>query len=134
MDTHVKVLGILFIALGALGLIGVVVIALVFGGAAGIVSMAADDPEATAIAVPVLGTVGTAIGGLILILSLPDILVGIGLLDRRSWARILGIVLCLIGLLNFPFGTAVGVYGLWVLLSPETEALFRQTPAPTVRS
>jgi hypothetical protein len=132
MITHVKLLGILFIALGVLGLIGVLVIALVFGGAAGIVSMAAHDPEATAIAVPVLGTVGTAIGGLILILSLPDILVGIGLLERRSWARILGIILSLVGLLHFPFGTIVGVYGLWVLLSPETEALFRQgaPPAP----
>jgi hypothetical protein len=124
MHTHVKMLGVLFIALGVLGLIGVVVIALVFGGAAGIVSMAADDPDAIAVAVPVLGTVGTVIGGLILILSLPDILVGIGLLEGRPWARILGIILSLVGLLNFPFGTFVGVYGLWVLLSPRTEALF----------
>jgi hypothetical protein len=128
METHVKVLGVLFVALGVLGLIGVVVIALVFGGAAGIVSVAAEDPETTAIAVPVLGTVGTALGGLILILSLPDILVGIGLLERRSWARILGIVLSLIGLLNFPIGTVVGVYGLWVLLSPSSEALFQGAP------
>ena len=88
METHVKVLGILFVALGVLGLIGVLVIALVFGGTAGIVSIAAqDDPEAAAIAVPVLGTIGVAIGGLILVLSLPDILAGIGLLERRPWAR-----------------------------------------------
>ena len=130
MLTHVKVLGILFIALGLLGLVGVLVIALVFGGAAGIVSVAADDPEATAIAVPILGTVGTAIGVFILIISLPDIVAGIGLLERRPWARILGIVLSLLGLLNFPFGTAVGAYGLWVLFSPETEALFRGAPPP----
>jgi hypothetical protein len=129
METHVKVLGILFVALGILGLIGVLVIALVFGGTAGIVSMAAqDDPEAAAIAVPILGTVGMAIGGLILVLSLPDILAGIGLLERRPWARILAIVLSVLGLLNFPFGTAVGAYGLWVLFNPETEALFRPPP------
>jgi len=131
MQQHVTVLGVLFIVLGVLGLIGVVVIALVFGGAAGIVSMAAqDDPEAAAIAVPILGTVGVAIGAFILAMSIPDIIVGIGLLERRSWARILGIVLCVLGLLNFPFGTLVGAYGLWVLFSPETEALFRPAPPP----
>ena len=128
METHVKVLGILFVVLGVLGLIGVLVIGLIFGGTAGIVSMAADDPEAKAIAVPVLGTVGLVIGGLILVLSLPDILAGIGLLERRPWARILALVLSVLGLLNFPFGTAVGAYGLWVLFNPETEALFRPAP------
>ena len=130
MQTHVKVLGVLYIALGILGLIGVLVIALVFGGAAGIVSVAADDPEATAIALPILGTVGTAIGLFILLMSIPDIIAGIGLLERRPWARILGIVLCILGLLHFPLGTIVGVYGLWVLLSTETEALFRGVPPP----
>ncbi len=115
MRQHVTILGVLFIAL-------------VFGGAAGIVSVAADDPEATAIAVPILGTVGTAIGLFILVMSIPDIIAGIGLLERRPWARILGIVLCVLGLLHFPFGTIVGVYGLWVLFSPETEALFRGMP------
>jgi hypothetical protein len=49
---------------------------------------------------------------------------------RRPWARVLGIVLCILGLLHLPFGTIVGVYGLWVLFSPETEALFRRMPPP----
>lgn len=129
MQQHVTVLGILFIVLGVMGLIGVLVIALVFGGAAGIVSMAAqDDPEATAIAVPVLRTVGMAIGTFVLLMSIPDIIVGIGLLERRSWGRILGIVLSVLGLLHFPLGTIVGIYGLWVLFNPETEALFRSPP------
>jgi hypothetical protein len=130
MQQHVTVLGILFIVLGVFGVIGFVVVALVFGGAAGIVSVAAHDPEATAIAIPVLGTVGTAIGAFILLMSIPDIIAGIGLLERRPWARILGIVLCILGLLRFPFGTIVGVYGLWVLFSPPTEALFRRIPPP----
>jgi hypothetical protein len=28
-------------------------------------------------------------------------------------------------ILSFPFGTALGVYTLWVLLNAETEAMFR---------
>ena len=130
MRQHVTVLGILFLVLGALGLIGFFVIVLVFGGAAGIVGMAAhDDPDAAAIAVPIIGTVGGGIALLILVLSIPDIVVGFGLLGFRPWARILGIVLCVLGLFHFPLGTAVSVYGLWVLFSPETEALFRAGPS-----
>lgn len=125
MQQHVTILGVLFIALGILGLIGVLVIVLVFGGAVGIVTTAAaDDPEAQ-IAVPIVGGVGAAIALFILVLSIPDIIVGIGLLNFRPWARILGIILCLLGLLNFPLGTLVGAYGLWVLLTSETEPLFR---------
>ena len=131
MQQHVTILGVLFIVLGALGVIGFLAVMLVFGGAAGIVSMAADDPEASAIAVPIIGSVGTAIGVFILIMSIPDILAGIGLLERRPWARILGIVLSVLGLLHFPLGTLVGAYGLWVLLNPETEALFRGAPPPS---
>jgi hypothetical protein len=130
MQQHVTVLGVLFIVLGALGVIGFLIVMLVFGGAAGIVSVAADDPEATAIAVPIIGTVGTAIGIFILIMSIPDIIVGIGLLERRPWARIFGIALSILGLLHFPLGTLAGVYGLWVLFNPETEALFRTALPP----
>jgi hypothetical protein len=40
----------------------------------------------------------------------------------------LTIVLSAIELLHVPFGTALGIYGLWVLLSPPTEELFRDQP------
>jgi hypothetical protein len=46
---------------------------------------------------------------------------GVGLLQRRPWARILAIVLGILVLLNFPFGTALGVYTLWTLFSPEAQ-------------
>ncbi len=42
-----------------------------------------------------------------------------GLLERQPWARILGIVLAFLALLHIPFGTALGIYTLWVLL-PES--------------
>lgn len=43
---------------------------------------------------------------------------GVGLYQREQWARLLAIVLGIIGLLSMPFGTALGIYTLWVLLSP----------------
>lgn len=44
-----------------------------------------------------------------------------GLFERQSWARILGLVLGILALLRFPFGTALGIYTLWVL-APESSA------------
>ncbi len=43
-----------------------------------------------------------------------------GLFERESWARMLGLVLGFLALLRIPFGTALGVYTLWVLLPEES--------------
>jgi hypothetical protein len=40
-------------------------------------------------------------------------------------------VLSILNLLNVPFGTALGIYGLWVLLNRGAEQLFSRTSAPT---
>ena len=42
-----------------------------------------------------------------------------GLYERQPWARYLGLVLGFLGLVRFPFGTALGIYTIWVLL-PES--------------
>ena len=63
---------------------------------------------------------------MVVVLSLPGIIAGIGLLKLQPWARILAIVISALNLLNVPIGTALGVYGLWVLLQAETERLFAQ--------
>ncbi len=41
---------------------------------------------------------------------------GWGLMQRESWARVVALVLAFISLFNIPFGTAIGVYTMWVLL------------------
>jgi hypothetical protein len=122
METHVKVLAALQIAMGALGLFAALFLVLIFGGAAGIVG-SSGDPEA-AIAMPVIGITGMALVTLLVVLSLPGVIIGIGLFQLRPWARIGGIVLSIFGLMMIPFGTIVGVYGLWVLFSKDTERLF----------
>ena len=65
---------------------------------------------------PIIGVTGLALVLLVGALSLPGIIVGIGLLELRSWARIFGIMLSIFDLIWIPFGTVVG-YGLWVLFS-----------------
>jgi hypothetical protein len=44
-----------------------------------------------------------------------DIVTGLYLLARRPWARTLAMVMAVLSLLKLPFGTALGIYTLWVL-------------------
>jgi len=129
MRTHVKVLGVLYIALSALGVCAALFLLLAVGVATGTVGMNADAHDA-AIALPIIGLAGSALVAFLLALSLPGVITGIGLLKFRPWARILGIVLGVLHLFYFPFGTALGIYALWVLFSKETETLFSGSPVP----
>ena len=86
------------------------------------------DPEAI-LAFPIMGALGGLIFVVLLIFSAPQIIGGIGLLKMQPWARILMIVLSALSLLSIPIGTALGIYGLWVLLNEETVRLFA-APAP----
>ncbi len=123
METHIKVLGILNIILGAFGLVVALGLLLMFGGIAGIVSTT-GDPDAE-IAVPILGAIGGLIFVIVLVVSVLVIIAGWGILNYREWGRILGIVVAVIELVNVPIGTAIGIYGLWVLLNSQTVELFR---------
>jgi len=82
-----------------------------------------NDMDVWHIAIPVVGIVGIVLVSLLLLLSIPGIILGAGLLKLRPWARVLGIVMSALDLLHIPIGTALGIYGLWVLLQPETERL-----------
>ena len=111
MEQHIILLGWLHIATNALLIL---IAGFMFVMMVGI-GLTSDDAEA----VRVMPIVGTAVGGLMTTLALPGILTGIGLLKRKPWSRIAAAVLGIINLMNFPFGTAVGVYTLWILLQNE---------------
>ena len=127
METHVKVVGVLNIVFGALGLCFAAMLMLIFAGSAATVA-ATGDADAR-IAIPVIGLTGSALVGFMVVWSLPGVIVGIGLLQRRPWARIGGIVVAVLSLIAFPFGTVLGVYALFVLFSQDAERLF--TPPST---
>jgi uncharacterized membrane protein (DUF2068 family) len=71
--------------------------------------------------------VGAVITIVVLVISVPELIAGVGLLNYRQWARILAIILGIVELPGFPIHTALGIYGLWVLLSTEGTALFATT-------
>src|ERR1043166_4050968 len=116
MDTHVKILGVIYIIARAI----LVVLGLFLFGVIGGSGLLSGDREA----IFVTGVVGTALAIFFFILSIPSIIAGIGLLKRREWARILTIVLGVLHLFGFPIGTAIGVYTLYVLFNDQTKPLF----------
>jgi len=120
VDRHITILGVLHIANSALGIIAAVIVFTIVAGA-GILS---GDPEAMTIT----SIVGSSIALFLLVLSVPGIIGGIGLLQHRQWGRILILVVGFLNLLNVPIGTVLGVYSIWVLLKEDTGPLFNGGP------
>ncbi|HXA20049.1 MAG TPA: hypothetical protein VN380_23920 [Thermoanaerobaculia bacterium] len=116
MRDHIRILGWCFIVYSAIiVLVGMGIGSIVmFGGAL------SGDHEA----IIITSAVGSAIACFLIVISLPGMLAGIGLLKLRPWGRIVAIIVGVLHILSFPLGTALGVYTLWVLLNVETEALF----------
>jgi hypothetical protein len=124
MKQHVTIVAALQIGLNLLTLLAGVIVAVVLVGTAVFLVPTQGQEQA----IPVLLGVGLGVGLFLVILSLPGIVGGWGLLKYRPWARILVIILAIIELLNVPIGTAVGIYSLWALLQTETEELFHRFP------
>ena len=84
------------------------------------VGLVSRDSEAMTI----FGIVGTSVGMFLAALSVPGIVAGIGLLKRKSWGRFLAMVVGVLGMLNVPLGTLIGIYTLWVLMQDAAAEYF----------
>jgi hypothetical protein len=115
MRDHLKILGWLYAASGAVVLLLAVVLGTLFG-VAGVVAGGAEGGA-------LIGGIGLAFAVFIAALGIPSLICGWGLLNYKPWARVLGIVLSALQLANFPIGTAIGGYGLWVLLNDEARRM-----------
>lgn len=115
---HIQLLGVLWIAYSVLPLLASIALFIV----AGTIFNPHSGLEDLHHPVPgFLHPMFVGLGLLLLIKSCLGIASGVGLLQRQSWARTLAIVMGIIVLINIPFGTALGVYTLWTLLSPESQ-------------
>jgi hypothetical protein len=112
MDTHVKIVGWLWIANGVLSVL-MAIIGLAVINWPGVIPAARDSLLAS------FGALCFFLPGII-----AYVIAGYGLLKYKSWARILVIILAILNLILFPIGTAVGIYTLWAMFNDETKALF----------
>jgi len=123
MTGHVRALAVLQIVYSAMGLLLGIAVFILFGGIAAVVGFNASADESL-VAIPVLTIIGGLASAVLILLSLPRFIAGVGLLSHRNWARILTWVVSVIGLIDFPVGTGLSIYGLWVLTHRDTAALF----------
>jgi zinc-ribbon domain len=115
---HVRLVGILWLALSALHAVGGVILFIVantiflhlheFGAPQNVPS-------------GFLHSLLCFLAILLLVKSAVGFAAGWGLLQREPWARLLAVVLAFLALFNIPFGTALGVYTMWVLLPMQSE-------------
>lgn len=121
MERHVKILGILYIISGSLFLVGALLsyFLITMGGI-----ISGDET-----AIFVTEIVGIAIASFLLLISVPGIIGGIGLLKFKRWAKILVLIIGILNLLNIPIGTILGIYTIWVLMNNETDQVFAREKA-----
>jgi len=119
---HIRLLGILWIALSAFRLLPGVVLWIITSPEVRIF-----PPDVPEFLVPMLRSFAV----LFVIGGLAGLTAGWGLLARQPWGRMLALVLGALSLLDMPFGTALGIYTFWVLLPAQSEEEYRQMASAT---
>ena len=117
VEKHSRILGILWLVISILGLARG--FAIFFGGS---IAMHFIPFPMRALIWPIAGMIGVFLLGT----SIAGFFAGWGLLNYRPWARMLTLVLGIISLIHIPFGTALGIYTLWMLLPGGSEREYRR--------
>ena len=114
MNIHLKILGWLYIVLGVVSITAT----LFFAYAIFFAGPGTFSPDVQKILVD--AGYGTILLALLAVASFGTLLTGWALLKMHAFARTLALVFGLLGILDFPFGTMLGVYTLWVLSRSDT--------------
>lgn len=115
MEKHLTLVASFHIAVGILGII---LSAVIWGVLVGWGIITGDDSLMAAASL-----IASVISAILLFVSILGIIGAVGLLKRRSWARILILIVSALYLIKVPYGTALGVYSIWALLNEETKQL-----------
>ena len=122
VQEHIRLLGILWLAFAALNAVGAVVLFII----ANTLFLHLPEIGAPARATAWLHPFLSFLAIVVVAKAAAGFAVGWGLLQREPWARILTIILAFLALFNIPFGTALGIYTLWVLLPTESDQEYRE--------
>jgi hypothetical protein len=124
MPAQLEFLGVLFIVWGLLTtLIGLSTLALGIGAVA-IITSAGRGGASGQVAASVTAAIFTLLAIIAILWGAAHIIVGFPLRRRRPWGRIMALILGSVDLLLLPYGTALGIYALWILLNERGKRLF----------
>jgi len=114
LDTHVRVTAWLHIVLGVIAVCVIGFLAMIFGFAGAAAGASVHGRDASILAW--LASFGVALFVFILAFPLLEIVGGVMLLGGSTAGRVITLIFSVLGLLNIPIGTAIGIYSLWALL------------------
>jgi hypothetical protein len=122
--SHVDFVGVLFIVWGLLTtLVGVSTLALGVGAVA-LIASASRGGGGGEFAAGLTAAVFTALAVIAILWGAAHVIVGVPLRRHKPWSRLLALTLGSVDLLLLPYGTALGIYALYVLLNEKGKALF----------
>ena len=123
MKTQVDFLGVLFVVWGLLTVVvGLSTLALGVGAVALIASAARSG--GSQVAAGITAAAFTALAFLAMVWGAAHVVVGLPLRRYAPWSRLIALMLGSVDLLLLPYGTALGVYALYVLLNEKGKTLF----------
>ncbi|MBS1554173.1 MAG: hypothetical protein JSU09_04540 [Bacteroidetes bacterium] len=113
MESHKRVVGILYIVTGVLQFIVMLLVSVLISS---LIPFIADNAEENARwvfdwLVPFINIIAAIV---IIFFSIPSVVGGAALLQGKSWALTLLLILGCFKLFSFPIGTAIGIYTIWV--------------------
>jgi hypothetical protein len=122
MKSHVDFLGLLFIVWGLLTVvIGMSMLAL---GIAAVALIASASHGGSQVAAGIIAAAFTTLAIIAILWGAAHVVLGVPLRRQTPWSRLLALTLGSVDLLLLPYGTALGVYALYVLLSESGKGLF----------
>jgi hypothetical protein len=125
MASHVDFVGLLFIVWGALtALIGFSTLALGIG-AFSLMTSPGRSAGGGQFALGLTAAAFTTLALIAIFWGVAHITVGVPVRRHKSWARLLALMLGSVDLMLLPYGTALGIYALWVLLTEEGKRAFQ---------
>ena len=118
---HIRIVSLLTLVSGILGMIPTLILLMTALGV-GIFGSFSSNPIEMLTAGGILGFIAVCL----LMLGLPALIAGFGLLARKSWARPLTLVIAVFSLFAFPIGTLLAIYQFWVLaINDESVAAYK---------
>jgi hypothetical protein len=119
---HIRLLGILWLAFSAFNAVGAVILYVLANTLFRHMVDMGGPEGASAWLRPFMGVIALIVAAKAAL----GFATGWGLLQREPWARMLTIILAFLALFHVPFGTALGIYTLWVLLPAESDAEYHE--------
>ncbi len=113
LDGHKKVLGILYVVSAVLTITGMILIRAILSI---VFSFVLDEanPDDRRVIEMILSLMQILPYLIIIFISIPTLIAGIGLLTRQRWALLFALIIGCFKLFSFPIGTAIGVYAIWI--------------------